>query len=924
MVASGPDVLSMIFKAEETLQRLGSEAVQERSETHAKIERASKLLLTAMEVVMDDETSLEAASAVSAANAGKSDSPAEILEKALAAAKQAGVPAELRVRAQKVLNARKRKHQRGIQQEANIRRLTQQLETLALARARPDQNPRTMAVQRQKAAQTMAQLNKALDDVVSVTEFAGLPTVQHARMVVENVGKLWEEEEKAELRFRNMLLWEEDKELLRDKLMIARQRHEAPTGPARFLAGQVEEKCEQILRQEQRQRWLLQELALASGESAMDSFTGKDGADNEKKSGDVTRLRQLCDQAKMLGLVVPPRYLAQLHELQSREKQRAHARRPPRDEDTHDEDVEDHATRMQAHAQRCGEAALHVVLHAEANPGPAELDLARQAIADAKASKVPDHIVLDMERRLSRLERKYGPQLQAETRLVDLLKVLDPDPAASHFAIVQNGEKIVALKSAVEEARAKNADTKIVGRAERLLERSLDVESQRRCAEELLMACTIRNPTMEQLTEAISEGQRCGIGTLHAEQALERLRAQKVMCEAAEAELKEALKGEGGLGRNRLEIAIKHAKCAGVGAQMLQPAVERLRELEQHTSHCALVAGNLRRALARIKQEPWRVQHILDAAKKLQPWTPELERLASQASEQLGKRASDIREHREITRELQTLLKTLAEGPSQHSHGENQLSGDGAVQRLSELIPRAKQLEVSEELMRDAEVQLKRLKREGCQRNVAEYRLKLALTARDLPEMKQAMREVRALGSIAAASSHATPEGKHSPQQSARLMEAASSMIRHLSDSEQRKQAAASALLSLQGEHTQSKDTGSKKKAAAALEESALPTRLTAAKQAHSARAPAEPGSAEWVKAAKDVVLEAKQVGVAPSLIEHARMKIREKRRECEERTKALEGLQKALAKKSVQKHELSHCLERVRAVGGAVVPTAQ
>jgi len=449
---------------------------------------------------------------------------------------------------------------------------------------------------------------------------------------------------------------------------------------------------------------------------------------------------------------------------------------------------------------------------------------------------------------------------------------------------------------------------------------------------------------IDQLSAAIAEGQRCGIATLRAEQVLDRLRSQKAMSEAAQAELSEALKGQGATGIDRIEIAIKSAKRAGVSAPLLQPAKERLRELEKHEKQCALVAGNLRRALPHVKQEPWKVQFIVDSAQKLQPWSPELEQLISKASEQLSRRVNDLKGQKEVQAELKGILKDLSEAPSLAAsssmpvaQNNAPISGDAALKRLIELVPRAKQLEVSDQVVREAEWQLKRLRREGCQQNVAEYRLKLALTARDLPEIKQTLRELRALSSRVVSTGE-----RHAPQQSARLMDAASSMIRHLSDAEQKKQHAASALLALQQE---AQDTGAPRRKEAkanaptpnlgsssgvALElepggrqDSLSPTLASREPaMASTQKGVVEPGSTAWVKSAHGMLREAAQSGVAPSLIEHARMKIRKKRRDCEERTKALEALQRAMSKKALQKHELERHLYKVRKFG-AIVPAS-
>merc|ERR1712048_1440340 len=99
----------------------------------------------------------------------------------------------------------------------------------------------------------------------------------------------------------------------------------------------------------------------------------------------------------------------------------------------------------------------------------------------------------------------------------------------------------------------------------------------------------------------------------------------------------------------------------------------------------------------------------------------------------------------------------------------------------------ARTLGIREDLLRDAEKQLHSIKREDCQRTVVEHRLRLALNAKNLDEIERSVRQVRALGHIgliedsgAAGFAGGSDRTEPTPPHSARLMDAASSMMRHL------------------------------------------------------------------------------------------------------------------------------------------------
>merc|ERR1712039_804932 len=71
--------------------------------------------------------------------------------------------------------------------------------------------------------------------------------------------------------------------------------------------------------------------------------------------------------------------------------------------------------------------------------------------------------------------------------------------------------------------------------------------------------------------------------------------------------------------------------------------------------------------------------------------------------------------------------------------------------------------------------------------------------------------------------------------------------------------------------------------------------------------------SKDWFREAAEVLREAKQSGVDPTLIEHAKLKIKEKRRECNEQVQACEALQRTLSKKGVPTQEVLRNLQKVQ-----------
>mmetsp|Transcript_88070 Transcript_88070/g.179713 ORF Transcript_88070/g.179713 Transcript_88070/m.179713 type:complete len:164 (-) Transcript_88070:112-603(-) len=127
------------------------------------------------------------------------------------------------------------------------------------------------------------------------------------------------------------------------------------------------------------------------------------------------------------------------------------------------------------------------------------------------------------------------------------------------------------------------------------------------------------------------------------------------------------------------------------------------------------------------------------------------------------------------------------------------------------------------------------------------------------------------------------------PPHSARLLDAASSTMRHLQDVAARRQAAMTAL--------QDRISGIN-----AIEGFS-----------DSEQQKSQEGTKEWLKEVKEILHEAQQSGVAATIIEHARQRIKEKRRQFQEKSQACEVLKRALSKKDVKANEIRRSLHRVQ-----------
>ncbi|CAJ1366453.1 unnamed protein product, partial [Effrenium voratum] len=242
-------------------------------------------------------------------------------------------------------------------------------------------------------------------------------------------------------------------------------------------------------------------------------------------------------------------------------------------------------------------------------------------------------------------------------------------------------------------------------------------------------------------------------------------------------------------GRLRLETAVRAAKSAGVSAEKLRAASQRLAELREHEQRCDVLAGEVQRALPVLQTQPWRYQQLLEAAAALKPWTSKLERLIAEGKEILDKREKDIARRREVRGQLLLQLKKIEEaraaGKSTHD----------LLVPLKDLLDKAESAGLQEESIQKGKLLLQNAKREACQRNVAEHRLQLALDARDHAEIERSMRQVRALGQVGLTeqSPRGTRHGRGllvgDRESSAALMEQATSALRNLNEAAARRQA---------------------------------------------------------------------------------------------------------------------------------------
>lgn len=724
----------------------------------------------------------------------------------------------------------------------------------------------------------LQQLRQAEDD--AKRQHLNPDLVLQASTLIQMIEKDQGYEDVAEFKLKRLLALD-DPEKIEARLQLAKNRDEAKGPKAQKVVGELEERMSRLQQHEHHQRWFDCEVEVA--------WAAKD----------AHRLRQLVSQGRILGLNMSPAAVKLLHSLEDR----AFDTQPPagnsRCASTESLEVKKSRAevnvteRLNSLIDRKKKDMVKILNYVESDPTTKKFDEAKQAISDAKATKVPLEITTEIEKRFVALEETHGPRLKAEEHLLDILRnselvTFDGLDGQGDGPVLQDMSNLPVLRQAVADGRKADVVDDLLSAGEALLDRSIAFEVQQRDAADVLRTL-LKNPIkddrkLEELHLAIDQASRCGLPTLHAERELFSLREIQVHREAAEAELREARKGQGAHGRARLEAAIQIAKNAGVNARKLQAANNRMNELDEHHRKCSLIAGNIRRTLPSIDREPWRFQQIVETAQSLQPWTPELDRLVRAATEQLENSIKSQTQQKEVHTELQALLKRIAVGRS-----NGQTCADDTAQ-LADVLPRARAAKVREDLLQEADVHLKALKREGCQRNAAEHRLRLALNAKDFGEIERSLREVRALGGMLLENAGSgTARG-----QSARLMDSANTMLRHLGDMATRRQAAETALLQR------------------IADSDGDPLPFVTAVDSQAGAAVAQQGTEAWVKEVMEIAHEAKQSGVAPSLIEHAKLKIRQKRRERWEEVQAVAALKKTLVKKNASTQELLRNMRKV------------
>lgn len=918
-VAASSRAPNLLAEASAALSARERAAAREQEEQEAKKARIAQVLRSAVEIVGED----------------KSDESFSELERAIEAAQAVGVLPHVRVRARKLLADRASTQKRTQQLEDNLARVTHRVLHLLEEEDLPTQcqpdlleardtsssdffsfpggavaaMPPNVERWRRQAGFALRQLGQAIADA-KWQGGVGEEVINEAQTLLQRLGDARQRDDAAESAL-HQLLTIDDPEELQGKLQIVCNKHEVYHPAAQRALAEVEDRVRQLSLRAHNLRWLHEEV------------------DKAGERMDLFRLRQLVSQAQLLELPIPPPILALLHEMEDFHSERSapggvlSTRESKSDPAAGLEAVgrrerRAHSERMQAYMARRREALETVLTHAEDDPRLHNIDAARQTLADARKLKVPDEEVNAMERRVARLEEKHGERLRAEERLLFILR----SPAVVELAavrgedgmedeecllpVLRSATQVAALRDALGSARRAGASQELVEAGDALMSRTLELEAQQRqAANQLRNALHGRLKTeseLHALQQAVEDARACGISTRHAERILERESTDMVLREVAVAELREARKGHGPQGRERLQAAINAATNAGVGARKLRAATSRLTELEQHDRRCRLLAGDLRRTLPSLEAEPWRFEQLMEAAKALQPWTPELQHEVKLGQEAVDSRTTTRTKGRELQAELQAVLQLAANRAEGKSGAETTSEVEATLGRLLPLARKAAASGggVREELLKEAESQYRAAKRGAYQRGAAEHRLRLALSTKDRGELEKSLRDVEANGGLSgkaqnaalgaqgstvttARAASARSERSNAPPSSARLIDAANEMMRHLGDVAARRQAAEASLHQHLADHRTRTSDDSQDEDRLALE-----------------------------KDLSSAIQEAKHAGVAHSLIEHAKLKLRQRRRDRQEESEAVSALEKCLRKKDPPTQELIRHVSRV------------
>mmetsp|Transcript_93544 Transcript_93544/g.166413 ORF Transcript_93544/g.166413 Transcript_93544/m.166413 type:complete len:887 (+) Transcript_93544:81-2741(+) len=811
------------------------------------------------------------------------------LKVAIAGAQRLNVVPELRVQGNRVLHRWNLTSRKTKSSTSEVERLTRKLADITeklTSRSEGDSisqpasgsttdawRPASNLRQQQEAL--VAQLRRALDEA----QHTGMPesTKQAAIELIKRVEKERRVDATVAKKMEGLLTLN-DASKLEEVLLDQKESALAPGTAARKVLNEVAGRVMRLAEQEQLQTWLLKELSEAADQ------------------GDLMRLKQLMIQAHSMQLTVPPQIVSLVDRMEAESRDPAHSSTM-----SFRSSKSDPKERSSAFQARRRDFLHNAVKEAEKNPNAKNLDAAQKALAEAKQTRASEDVLAAMEKQYKRLESLHRPRLKVEDELQKLLDLAEEVSFGTVTEeVLKQDAQVRDLSMALAEGKKWKADEDLLEDADDLLQRSMEVQQLRRSAEEKLRNTLSRtrrdDQELEQLQAAVADCKRLGMITLKAERQLLRLREGQVNREAAEAELTEACKGFGEKGRERLEAAVRSAKGAGVSAEKLRAASKRVTELAEHEQRCTVLAGEFQRTMPVLGKEPWRYQQLVEAAQELKPWTPKLESLIQRGQEILKKDQDEQHKLREAHGNLASQLKKIEECRATGKSVHELMAG------MEKILAQAKSAGVSEELRREGEQQVKNYRREGCQRSVAEHRLRLALNNRDHVEIERSMRQVRALGQVGLSDQSldrnaASTARRDQQPNSARLMDAAGNMLRHLTETAARRQAAAASL------QQRVSDGEADAMASTWGGPAATPRDDVGKLEASNA----------WLKEAKEAVLEAKQSGVVPTLVEQAKFKIRAKRRERQDQQEAMMSLKKVLSKKDVPEQVLLAKMRRVQ-----------
>lgn len=793
--------------------------------------------------------------AIEAAQRSKGENLAE-LRQAIKAAQEVSADPQLRAKARRLLATFERELEMSQQFESSLKKLCDRLQE-CYEEGLLVKSPRVEAQQQLEEQRLMTSIRQEASEAERVGIF-----VKNRASALKLVAKIERKhrDATAEVQRLRKMLEVDDATQLEERLQVAKDTGLTVGPRAARVVDEVQERISRLAQKEHQEQWFQSELRTAA------------------ENGDAARLQVLFTQAHTLGFVVPPAMVSFLHELEEASPSRRH-QEALAGAKAQSERRKDFALRQQQNVEKA-------VAEAEEQPTTATIDIATKAVLAAKQGMVPKAIMNVLEKRLAKVEVEHRPRIAAEEKLQNLLTQAE-DPDAYNDPVFLEACKVDQLRTLLEEAKSRAADEVLVEEAEEVLKRSVEMQQKRRQAEEQLRRARAgavqswSHQRVESLSTAVETCKQHGVLTMMAKLELDKMLEQQVQREAAQAELAEALKGSGAQARQRLQEAVRTAKSVGVSAEKLRAASIKLADMANDEHKCVLAAGDLRRTLLVLETEPWRLQQMVQTVKKIEPKTDELLKVLQYCEESLARVIQDRGAKREVLMELRDRLKRIQEGRA---------AGEPVTESLATLpmlLKRAKGAGAPEELLKEGARQLQLTRREACQRAVAEHRLRLALGANDLEELERAVRQVRALG----VNYSGTGRGDRDELPlSARLMEAANSMLRQLHDASVKRQAAAAIL------HERILEPASHR-------------------SEHSAHAGLESHQATDTRTTlvAGILKEARHTGVAQTLIEQARLKIRQRRRQRQEEKIACDQLERALSKKETPDHEVIRYLQKAR-----------